>query len=64
MRIPAGSATDPNITTDTVVLDCTFAAPANITSNITWTSYAGYINFVGSCSASTTANVTLGRKGN
>ena len=64
MRIPAGTATDPNITTDTVVLDCTFAAPANITSNITWTSYAGSITFVGSCSAATTANVTLGRKGN
>lgn len=64
MRIPAGSATDPNITTDTVVLDCTFAAPANITSNITWTSYPGYVNFVGSCSAATTANVILGRRGN
>ena len=64
MRIPAGTATDPNITTDTVVLNCTFAAPTNITSNVTWTSYAGYITFGGSCSASTTADVILGRKGN
>ena len=63
MRIPA-SGTDSGITTDTVVLECTFAAPANITSDITWTSYAGYITFTGTCTAVTTANVTLGQKGN
>ncbi len=56
--------TNASITTDTVVLECTFAAPANITSNVTWTSYTGYIAFTGTCTAGTTANVTLGQKGN
>lgn len=56
--------TNANITSDTVVLECTFAAPANITSNVTWTSYTGYIAFTGTCTAGTTANVTLGQKGN
>lgn len=56
--------TNANITTDTVVLECTFAAPANITSNVSWTSYSGYIAFTGTCTAGTTANVTLGKKGN
>lgn len=63
MRIPA-SGTNSAITTDTIVLECTFATPANITSNVTWTSYAGYITFTGTCTAGTTANVTLGTKGN
>lgn len=63
MRIPA-SGTSAAITTDTVVLDCTFAAPKNITSDVTWTSYAGYITFTGTCTAATTANVVLGNKSN
>lgn len=63
MRIPA-SGTSEAITTDTVVLNCTFANPANIASNVTWTSYAGYITFSGTCTTATTANVTLGQKGN
>lgn len=63
MRIPS-SGTNSSITTDTVVLECTFAAPANITSNVSWQSYAGYITFTGTCTTATTANVTLGKKGN
>lgn len=63
MRIPS-SGTNSNITTNTVVLECFFAAPANITSDVTWTSYAGYITFTGTCTAGTTAHVTLGTKGN
>ena len=63
MRIPA-SGTNSNITTSTVVLECTFAAPANITSDVSWQSYAGYITFTGTCTTATTANVTLGTKGN
>lgn len=63
MRIPSsGSSSD--ITTDTVVLNITFTSPSYITSNISWHSYAGYITFTGTCTAVTTANVTLGRKGN
>ena len=63
MRIPS-SGTDDTITTDTVVLSCVFAAPANVTSDVTWTSYSGYVTFSGTCTAATTANVILGTKGN
>lgn len=63
MRIPA-SGTNDAITDNTVVLECTFAVPSRITSDVTWTSYAGYIVFTGTCTAATTANVTLGQKGN
>ena len=63
MRIPA-SGTNSDITTDTVVLNITFNSPSNITSGISWTSYAGYVTFTGTCTAVTSANVILGRKGN
>lgn len=63
MRIPS-SGTNANITTNTVVLGCTFAAPANVTSSVTWTSYSGYVAFTGTCKEATTANVILGTKGN
>ena len=63
MRIPA-SGTNSAITTDTIVLECTFADPGNISGDVVWTSYAGYIAFTGTCSAATTANVTLGTKSN
>ena len=56
--------TDTSITTNTVLLNITFAAPANITSGISWQSFNGYITFTGTCTAGTTANVTLGQKGN
>lgn len=63
MRIPA-SDTDSDITADTVVLACTFANPSYVTSDVSWTSYDGYITFSGTCTAVTSANVVLGRKGN
>ena len=63
LRIPS-SGTNNLITANTVVLECTFAAPQNVTSDVAWTSYAGYITFTGTCTAATTANVTLGQKGN
>lgn len=63
MRIPA-SGTSSAITTDTVVLECVFANPARITSDVTWTSYDGYITFSGTCVTATTANVVVGVKGN
>lgn len=56
--------TDANITTDTVVLECVFAEPSYITSDVTWTSYEGYIAFTGTCATATTANIVLGIKGN
>lgn len=55
---------DSRITANTVVLECTFANPSYITSDVSWTSSAGAIVFSGTCTAATTANVTLGQKGN
>ena len=63
MRIPA-SGTNSAITTDTVVLECVFSNPSSITSDVSWQSYSGYITFTGTSRAATTANVTLGTKGN
>ena len=63
MRIPA-SGTDSRISTDTVVLECNFANLGSITSAVSWTSYSGYIEFSGTCTSATTANVVLGTKGN
>ncbi|MBQ2649816.1 MAG: hypothetical protein IJF82_20885 [Achromobacter sp.] len=51
--------TDSSITASTVVLECTFANPSAISGDVTWTSYNGYISFVGTCTSATTANVTL-----
>ena len=56
--------TDASITTDTIVLDCVFADQIYIRSNVTWTSYAGYVAFYGTCVTSTTADVILTNKVN
>lgn len=63
MRIPA-SGTNPAITTNTVVLECTFVNSGGIISDITWTSYEGYITFSGTCIYETRAHIVLGQKGN
>lgn len=63
MRVPSGG-TSTNITADTVVASCVFADPSKITSDVTWTSYAGYVAFTGTCTAATTAYVTLIKKSN
>lgn len=54
--------TDSRINATTVVLEFQVVDPDNIKSSINWTSGAGYISFVGTCSAATTANVTLGNR--
>ena len=54
--------TDTSITTDTVVLGCVFDDPSYIIGDVAWTSYAGYISFIGTCTVATTADVTLGTK--
>lgn len=54
--------TDTSITTDTVVLGCVFDNPSYISGDVAWTSYAGYISFIGTCTVATTADVTLGTK--
>lgn len=63
MRIPA-NGTNSTISADTVVLECTYADPENVLSHVSWTSYEGYVTFTGTCLTATTANVTLGTKGN
>ena len=52
------------ITADYVLLECTFAAPQNITTDLTWTTSAGHFILNGTCSSATTANITIGKKGN
>lgn len=56
--------TNASITANTVVLECVFANPTYVTSDVTWTSYAGYIAFTGTCTTATTANVTVATKVN
>lgn len=51
--------TNSGIDANTVVLECTFANPSVISGTVTWTSYNGYISFIGTCTSSTTANVTV-----
>lgn len=51
--------TDQRITSNSVVLECTFANPLAISGAVSWTSYNGYIIFTGICTSATTANVTL-----
>lgn len=63
MRIPS-SGTDSRISTSTIVLECVFTNPNYIISDITWQSYNGYIQFTGTCSTQTSANVVLGYSGN
>lgn len=55
---------DSKITDDHVVLDCTFANPANITSDIDWNTSNGSVTLSGICSANTTVAITLGLAGN
>lgn len=52
------------ITADYVLLEATFANPHNITTKMTWTTSAGHFILNGTCFAATTANITLGKKGN
>lgn len=62
-RIPA-SGTNSAITADHVLLEAVWGNPAYITSNVTWTTYAGYMTLTGTATAATTVTVTLGKKGN
>lgn len=48
-----------NIDANSVVVECTFANPLAVSGTITWTSYDGYISFVGTCTEATTANVAV-----
>ena len=62
-RVPA-SGTDSRITADHVVSGAVWGSPANITGSVTWTTYAGYVTFTGTCTAATTLTFQLSKKGN
>lgn len=49
------------ITADMRVLECAFGTPANVRSDITWTTSAGRITFSGTFSGSTTVDLILGK---
>lgn len=52
------------ITSDHVLLECVFTNPEYITSDVTWTTGSGTLTLNGTCTASTTARVVLGKKNN
>lgn len=64
-RIPSGTATDSNITEDHVVVDCVFSNPSAITSDVTWTTYNGYLKLNGVCASTcNVSSITLAKAGN
>lgn len=60
------SITDSAITSDHVVVDCVFTVPTNITTDVTWTTSntAPQLTLNGTCTAATTASITLAKKNN
>ena len=59
-----GTIMDSLITSNMVLLNCTFANPSYITSDIQWETNNGSITLSGTCTAATSADITLGLKGN
>lgn len=57
------NVTDSNITSDMVVLNCTFSNPKAITGNITWSTNATapQLTLSGTISGSTAATIVLGK---
>ena len=55
---------DNSITSDYVVLECTFDNPEYIKSDIEWETSAGTLELSGTCSASTIAHIVLGKNSN
>lgn len=58
------TVSDANISADHVVVECTFANPSAITTDVTWTTANGSLTLNGTCASATTANITLSKKGN
>ena len=56
--------TDPAITAKHVVVECVFANPAAITTDVTWTTANGSLRLNGTCTSATTATITLVKKDN
>ena len=57
------NVTDSNITSDMVVLECSFSNPSAITSDVGWTTSnsSPYLKLTGTISGSTSATVVLGK---
>lgn len=55
---------DSKITADHVVVECVWGNPSYITTNVTATTAAGSLTLNGTCTAATTATVTLVKKDN
>lgn len=55
------TVTDANITSDMVVLECTFGTPDAITSDVTCVTSNGQLQLSGTITDSTTATIVLGK---
>lgn len=53
--------TDARITADMRVIECTISTPANVTTDLAWTTAAGQITFSGTVSAATNVDLILGK---
>lgn len=58
------TVSNANISADHVVVECTFANPSAITTDVTWTTANGSLTLNGTCASATTANIILSKKGN
>lgn len=52
---------DSRITSDSYVVSCVFDTPANITSDITWTTAVGSVTLTGTVKAATVANLVIAK---
>lgn len=55
---------DSSITPNTICTNIVIDNPNYVSGRIYWTSYYGYIAFTGTCTTTTTADITLARKSN
>ena len=58
------SVSDAKITSSHVLVECVFANPAAITTDVTWTTSSGSLVLNGTCASATTATITLAKKDN
>ena len=58
------TVSDAAITANHVLVDCVFAKPSAITTNVTWTTASGSLTLNGTCASATTADIVLIKKDN
>lgn len=58
------TVSNSDITANHVVVECTFANPSAIITDVTWTTANGSLTLNGTCINATTANIILSKKGN